>query len=145
HQVPELCLDGRRDLERRHVQVRRDPVDVGVPSVPLDQRGRVERDRPAREERDLRAGRGHEAASAGAAASASGGKARLRTNRSLKSAAPESSTYSTKDGSSNATSRSRNDIRAIFAPSPAVLPTALIRSTGTGGTRPTTRADRGLM
>ena len=66
-------------------------------------------------------------------------------NRSLKSSTPESSMYSTIFGISQATSRSRNDIRAIFAPSLAVLPTALIRSTVTAGTSPTTCAHRGLM
>ena len=66
-------------------------------------------------------------------------------NMSLKSAAPDSSTYSITPGSSAATSRSRKLIRAIFAPSEAVLPTALMRSTATGGTRPSTRALSGLM
>ena len=55
-------------------------------------------------------------------------------NRSLKSSTPDSSMYSTMPGISQATSRSRNDMRAILAPSLAVLPTALILSTS-GSTR----------
>ena len=75
----------------------------------------------------------------------SGGRPRFPMNRSLKSSTPDSSMYSTKVGISQATSRSRNDISAIFAPSLAVLPTALILSTVTGGTSPITWALRGLM
>ena len=66
-------------------------------------------------------------------------------NMSLKSGVPDSSTYSITPGSSKAISRSRKLMSAIFAPSEAVLPTALIRSTGTAGTRPSTRALSGLM
>src|SRR4029077_19518204 len=64
------------------------------------------------------------------------GKRRTETKESLKSVRPESSTYSMREGSSNATCRSRYDSSAILAPSPAELPTAMILSTSTGGTRP---------
>src|ERR1700681_2076511 len=63
------------------------------------------------------------------------GNPSTETNASLKSVRPDSSTYSMRAGSSNATCRSRYDSRAIFAPSPAELPTAMILSTSTGGTR----------
>src|SRR3954469_6137857 len=151
----DLLLDGRADLDRRHVEVARDPVDVGVPAVRVDERRRVPGDGAACDQGDARAGAGHPAASCtlgltGSSASRSGsvsrgGSPRLPMNRSLKSSTPDSSMYSTKLGISQATSRSRNDISAIFAPSLAVLPTALILSTVTAGTRPITCALRGLM
>src|SRR6266851_4533965 len=74
----------------------------------------------------------------------SSGNASTSTKVSLKSVRPESSTYSRRAGSSNATWRSRYDSSAIFAPSPAELPTAMMRSTSTGGTRPMTFALSGL-
>src|SRR3990170_7948775 len=144
-QLLELLLDRRPDLERGHVELGRDAVDVGVPPALLHDRGGVLGDGAAGDERNGSSYGRHPLASRSGATTDSGGKARFATNSSLKSVAPESSRYSTNAGSSNATSRSRNDMSAIFAPSLAALPTARIRSTGTRGTRPRIRALSGLM
>src|SRR3990170_1842958 len=144
-QLLELLLDRRPDLERGHVELGRDAVDVGVPPALLHDRGGVLGDGAAGDERNWGSYGRHPLASRSGATTDSGGKARFATNSSLKSVAPESSRYSTNAGSSNATSRSRNDMSAIFAPSLAALPTARIRSTGTRGTRPRIRALSGLM
>src|SRR5206468_1155272 len=57
-------------------------------------------------------------------------------NRSLKSARPESSTYSTSSRMAFAAARSVTESAAIFAPSPATLPAETIRASGSFGTRP---------
>ena len=57
-------------------------------------------------------------------------------NMSLKSARPESSTYSTSSRMASAAARSRSDRAAIFEPSPATLPAETIRVSGSFGTRP---------
>ncbi len=57
-------------------------------------------------------------------------------NRSLKSARPDSSTYSTSRRIDSASARSRSDSAAIFAPSPATLPATTMRGSASCGTRP---------
>src|ERR1700736_3320431 len=99
---------------------RRNAVDVDVPAAAVDDVLHLFAQRAADDE-----GGAHETSSRR-------GKARTDTNESLKSDRPESSMYSMRDGSSNATCRSRYDKSAIFAPSPAEFPTAMILSTSTG-------------
>ena len=55
------------------------------------------------------------------------GKASWSMNRSLKSARPDSSTYSTSRRIDSASARSRSDRAAILAPSPATLPAETMR------------------
>src|SRR5437764_7474575 len=64
------------------------------------------------------------------------GKASWSTNRSLKSARPESSTYSTSSSTAFAAARSVTERAAIFAPSPATFPAETMRVSGSFGTRP---------
>src|SRR5262249_27706610 len=56
--------------------------------------------------------------------------------RSLKSARPESSTYSTSSRIALAAARSVTDSATIFAPSPATFPAATIRGSASFGTSP---------
>src|SRR6202163_1552740 len=103
-----------------------DAVDVDVPTAAVDDLLDLLAERTAHDQ----CGRGAHPTSS------RWGKPSTDTNASLKSVRPDSSTYSMRAGSSNATCRSRYERSAIFAPSPAELPTAMIRSTSTGGTRP---------
>ena len=57
-------------------------------------------------------------------------------NRSLKSARPESSTYSTSSTIDEAAARSCTESAAIFAPSPAMFPAETIRVSARSGTSP---------
>ena len=83
-------------------------------------------------------------ASSGLSAESRCGKPSTEMNESLKSERPDSSMYSMREGSSKATCLSRYDRSAILAPSPAELPTAMMRSTSTGGTSPITFALSGF-
>ena len=65
-------------------------------------------------------------------------------NRSLKSVRPESSTYSTSSSTAAAAARSVIESAAIFAPSPATLPAATIRVSGSAGTSPIRTALAGV-
>src|SRR5438445_6753245 len=112
------------DAVRVQVQQRRHAVDVDVPAAAVDDVLDLLAERAADDE-----GSTHETSSRS-------GKPSTDTKESLKSVRPESSTYSIRDGSSKATWRSRYERSAILAPSPAELPTAMILSTSTGGTRP---------
>src|SRR6202171_4399220 len=111
-----------------------DAVDVDVPTAAVDDLLDLLAERAAHDQR----GRGVHPTSS------RWGKPSTDTNASLKFVRPDSSTYSMRAGSSNAPCRSRYDSRAIFAPSPAELPTAMIRSTSTGGTNPITFALSGF-
>src|ERR1700674_3085852 len=104
---------------------RRHSIDVDVPAVLVDDRFDFFAEGPTDEKGDVF----HRNVS-------SSGNASTETKESLKSARPESSTYSILSGSSNAIWRSRKDSSDIFAPSPAVFPTDRMRTTSTGGTRP---------
>src|SRR3989442_4878557 len=106
------------------VQQRRHPIDVDVPAAAVDDVLHLFPEGAADHE-----GRRHPPRSRF-------GKPSTETKASLKSVRPESSMYSIRAGSSNATCRSRYERSAILAPSPAELPTAMILSTSTGGTRP---------
>src|SRR5581483_10497821 len=106
------------------VQQRRQAVDVDVPPPPDAHLLDLTPERTADNEGGL-----HPTGS-------SLGNFSTSTNVSLKSVRPDSSMYSRREGSSNATGRSRYDSSAIFAPSPAEFPTAMIRSTSTAGTSP---------
>src|SRR2546423_6675616 len=114
------------------VQHRGEPVDVNVPATPVD------------DVLDLAAKRAADDEGSPHPTGSSLGNCRALTNVSLKSVRPDSSTYSSRAGSSNATWRSRYERSAILAPSPAELPTAMMRSTSTGGTRPMIFALSGL-
>src|SRR4029077_6217545 len=103
----------------------RHAVDVDIPAVPIDDGFDLFPEGTANQERCLT----HRSASSSANCS-------TETNESLKSARPESSTYSILSGSSKAICLSRKDSNDILAPSPAVLPTDRMRSTSTGGTSP---------
>src|SRR5712691_12499004 len=131
-QLAQLLAQLVDDAIRVQVQQRRDAVDVHVPAAAVDD----VLDLFAQGAADDK-GRAHPTSSRS-------GKRRTSTNASLKSERPESSTYSILDGSSKATCRSRYDSSAILAPSPAELPTAMIRSTSTSGTSPMILALSGL-
>src|SRR6266571_2341588 len=123
-------VDDARGIQVQH---RRQPIDVHIPAATVDDVLHLAPERPA----DHQRGRAHETVS-------SCGKPSTEMNESLKSVRPDSSTYSMRDGNSKATCRSRYDRSAILAPSPAELPTAMMRSTSTGGTSPMTLALSGF-
>src|SRR4029077_10473646 len=120
------------DPVRVEVQQRGNAVDVDVPAPAIDDVLHLFPERAANHKRSC-----HDTSSRS-------GKRSTETKESLKSVRPESSTYSMREGSSNATWRSRYDSSAILAPSPAELPTAMILSTLTGGTSPMILALSGL-
>src|SRR5262249_37173134 len=68
--------------------------------------------------------------------SAHPGNASWSMNMSLKSARPDSSTYSTSSRIASAAARSRIDSAAILAPPPATLPAEPMRGSASRGTRP---------
>src|SRR5439155_10822251 len=113
------------DPGRIKVKQRGDAIDVDVPLAPVDDVLHLAAERAADDQR----GGAHVTCS-------SWGNPSTEMKESLKSERPDSSTYSMRAGSSNATCRSRYDSSAIFAPSPAEFPTAMMRSTSTAGTRP---------
>src|SRR5436309_7255825 len=123
-------VDDARGIQVQH---RRQPIDVHIPAATVDDVLHLAPERPA----DHQRGRAHETVS-------SCGKPSTEMNEALKSVRPDSSTYSMRDGNSKATCRSRYDRSAILAPSPAELPTAMMRSTSTGGTSPMTLALSGF-
>ena len=109
----------RRDLLGAVVQQRRHRHDVDVPAAAPRDRAHVEGQGAAGDDRG-----------AGGRGGAHPGKASWSMNRSLKSARPDSSTYSTSRRMDWASARSRSDSAAIFAPSPATLPADTIRGQG---------------
>src|SRR6202165_1337221 len=124
-ELAQFAVDCLHDLLRIEVMHRGHTVDVGIPAVLIDNRFDFLAERSTDEQGDIL----HRSVS-------SSGNARTEMKESLKSARPESSTYSILSGSSKAICRSRKESSDIFAPSPAVFPTDRMRSTSTGGTRP---------
>src|SRR5439155_24726582 len=101
------------------VELGRDGADLDVPAATGRDLLHVEGERPAGDD-NLR----HP------------GKASWSTNRSLKSARPDSSTYSTSSSTAFAAARSVTERAAIFAPSPATFPAETMRVSGSFGTSP---------
>src|SRR6185312_1012792 len=119
-QLVDLLAHGRRDPVGAVVQQCRDRVHRDGPSAAARDRAHVDREGPAGDDPDA----------------AHPGKASWSMNASLKSARPESSTYSTSSRIERASARSRSDRAAIFAPSPATLPAETIRGSASLGTSP---------
>src|SRR4051812_46925335 len=117
----DALADRRRDLVRPVVQQRRHRVQVDAPAAPARDRAHVDRERAAGDDADPRAHPGN---------------ASWSMKASLKSARPESSTYSTSSRIDRASARSRSDSAAIFAPSPATFPAERIRGIARRGTTP---------
>src|SRR5438105_7576928 len=120
-------LDGGTDPLWPVVQLRRDRAHLDVPTAPGGDLPHVQRQRAA-SHHDLRA--------MSTPTCIHPGKASWSTNRSLKSARPESSTYSTSSSTAFAAARSVTERAAIFAPSPATFPAETMRVSGSFGTRP---------
>src|SRR2546428_566113 len=112
-------LDRGRDPLGPVVQLRRQRHDLDVPAAPGRDRAHVQGEGAAGDHR-----RPHP------------GKASGSMNRSLRSARPESSTYSTSSSTAWAAARSCTDSATIFAPSPATFPAETMRVSGSFGTRP---------
>src|SRR5205085_3393462 len=112
-------LDGGADPLRPVVQLGRHRAPVDVPAAAGGELLHMQRERAARDD-DAR----HP------------GKASSSMNRSLKSARPDSSTYSTSSSTAFAAARSVTESAAILAPSPATFPAATMRVSGSLGTSP---------
>src|SRR5262249_11791016 len=128
HDVPTGRGLGHRgsDPLRAVVQQRRHRDDVQVPPPAPGDPADIQSQRPARDD-----GAGHP------------GNASWSMNISLKSARPDSSTYSTSRRIEYASARSRTDRAAILAPSPATLPADTIRGRAICGTSPPRRGLKG--
>src|SRR5438874_7180183 len=112
-------LDGGADPLRPVVQLGRHRAHVDVPAAAGGDLLHVQRECAAADDHPSHPG-----------------NASSSMNRSLKSARPDSSTYSTSSSTAFAAARSVTDSAAIFAPSPATLPAATMRASGNLGTRP---------